>query len=91
MSQLVLHIASRARVARHSAAETFATCANRTFKRFAREQTGQDMVEYAGVLLVVALIIAAVVASGLDTTVKNGISGLVNDILSGKKPAGASG
>ncbi len=89
MSQLILHIASRARVARRSAAETFAAVAHRTYQRVTREQTGQDMVEYAGVLLVVALIIAAVVATHLDTTISTAVTNLVNDITSGKKPANA--
>lgn len=89
MSQLVLHIASSARVARRSAAGTLAACARRTYERLTREQTGQDMVEYAGVLLVVALIIAAVVATHLDTTIGNAVSGFVTDITSGKKPANA--
>jgi Flp pilus assembly pilin Flp len=86
MSDLILHIATRAQVARYSAVQAISATAGRAYQRFTREQSGQDMVEYAGVLLIVALIIAAVAASPLGDTIKNGISGLVNDVLHGTNP-----
>jgi Flp pilus assembly pilin Flp len=90
MSDLILHIATRARVARHSVARTLAatmhSAARNACERATREQTGQDMVEYAGVLLVVALIIFAVASTPIGSTIANGVSSLVNTILSGSQP-----
>ncbi|MBV9838861.1 MAG: hypothetical protein JO156_12125 [Solirubrobacterales bacterium] len=92
MSDLILSLATRARIARHSftrtAVETFVSSAQKAHRRFAREQTGQDMVEYAGVLLVVGIIIAAVVASPVGAMVSDAVSSLVNDITTGSCPKG---
>lgn len=86
MSDLILHLVTRARVARHSAAQTLAAGAHQAYDRFTREQTGQDMVEYAGVLLVVAIIIAAVVASPIGSMVSDAVTSLVSSITNGNCP-----
>ncbi|MBV8998502.1 MAG: hypothetical protein JO304_05555 [Solirubrobacterales bacterium] len=90
MSDLILNLAARARVARHATAQTLAAAARHAARqaadRFTREQTGQDMVEYAGVLLVVGIIVAAVVASPIGNMVSDAVSSLVNDITTGSCP-----
>jgi Flp pilus assembly pilin Flp len=90
MSQLILNIVTRARVARYSVADAITASAHhaarRAFERVTREQTGQDMVEYAGVLLVVAIIVAAVVASPIGGDVKDAVSSLISSITNGNCP-----
>ncbi|SFB88677.1 hypothetical protein [Streptomyces aidingensis] len=56
-------------------------------RRTARRLRGADgdrgagFVEYAGLLLLIASIVVAVVALGLDETIANAIQGAVEDIL----------
>jgi Flp pilus assembly pilin Flp len=92
MSDIIVRSTARARVERHQFAAGLAEFGRRTVQRavdrFQREQTGQDMVEYAGVVLIVALIIGAVFASGIGNTISSGLSSLVNDVLSGKGAGG---
>ena len=88
MSNLMLRTATRSRVGLQTAAQRLAESAHRAAERFQREQTGQDMVEYAGVLLVVSVIIALIAASGAWNTLESGISGLVGHILHGTSGKG---
>lgn len=44
---------------------------------------GQGAVEYVGVIVLVALIIAALVGSGVAGTIANGLATQVNNILGG--------
>jgi hypothetical protein len=52
------------------------------------EQRGQTAAEYMGVLLLVALIIAALVALQVPQTVANKINELIGNISSGSAPNG---
>jgi Flp pilus assembly pilin Flp len=88
MSDLILHAAIRSRAQLHAVGQRLADYAGRAAERFRREQTGQDMVEYAGVLLVVSVIIALIAVSGAWSALDKGITNLVNDVLSGKKGGG---
>ncbi len=60
MSDLILRSATRTELVRYRAAEAIVDYARRVVQRARAEQTGQDMVEYAGVLVVVAVLIGAV-------------------------------
>ncbi|HJS95833.1 MAG TPA: hypothetical protein VJ741_16330 [Solirubrobacteraceae bacterium] len=88
MSDLILRTATRSRIERHAAVQRLVEYAHRAVERFQREQTGQDMVEYAGVLLVVSVIIALIAASGAWSTLSSAISTLISDVTSGKSGKG---
>ncbi|MFG2170268.1 hypothetical protein ACGFMO_02590 [Streptomyces niveus] len=48
-----------------------------------RSDKGQGTVEYVGVLVLVSLIIAAIVGSGVDESIAEGLSSTVDGILGG--------
>ncbi|MEW1797015.1 hypothetical protein [Streptomyces niveus] len=50
-----------------------------------RSDKGQGAVEYVGVIVLVALIIAAIVGSGVADDIAKGLKTKVTEILSGKK------
>jgi pilus assembly protein Flp/PilA len=58
----------------------------REINRRAREERGQTAAEYMGVLVVVAVIIAAVAGTGIGSTIWSKMAGLINDIAGGDKP-----
>jgi len=89
MSNLMLRTASRSTVELHAAVQRLADYMHRAAARVQREQTGQDMVEYAGVLLVVSVIISLIAVTDVWQPLVNGIKGLVGDVIGGK--SGASG
>ncbi|GLF94382.1 hypothetical protein [Streptomyces yaizuensis] len=47
-----------------------------------RRDAGQDSVEYVGVIVLVAAIIAALVGSGVADDIANGLRSQISDILS---------
>jgi len=83
MSDFITRTTTRAQVELYSFSRALVAYASRAAQRVTREQTGQDMVEYGGVLLVVSVIVAAVVATPIGSDVAKGVSGLVQDILTG--------
>jgi Flp pilus assembly pilin Flp len=84
MSDLILRSASRAQVARHTASQMLVAFAHGLVERCRREETGQDMVEYAGVLVIVAAIIGAVFlgASGIGQSIVTHIGNEIDKIFS---------
>jgi len=84
MSDLILRSTVNARVTAYSAAGALVRLANKAAARFRREQTGQDLVEYGGVLLVVALIIGAIIATSLPQHIANLIKSAVDNVFSGQ-------
>ncbi|EST28795.1 hypothetical protein [Streptomyces niveus] len=60
---------------------TSANAAVTAMKR--RSEKGQGTVEYVGVLVLVSLIIAAIVGSGVDESIAEGLSSTVDGILGG--------
>lgn len=88
MSNLMLRTASRSQVELHAAAARLADYMQKAVARVQREQTGQDMVEYAGVLLVVSVIIALIAATNIWQPLVTGIGKLVGDVLSGTSGKG---
>jgi Flp pilus assembly pilin Flp len=91
MSNLMVRTASRSQVELHAAAARLADYLHKAVARVQREQTGQDMVEYAGVLLVVSVIIAAVAATGVWSPLATGITNLIKEVLSGTSGKGGGG
>ena len=84
MSDLILRTTVNARVTAYGAVGALARLASKAAARFRREQTGQDLVEYGGVLLVIALIIGAIIATDLPTHIANLIKSAVDNVFSGQ-------
>jgi Flp pilus assembly pilin Flp len=60
-------------------------------RRLRDEQRGQTAAEYLGIILLVAVIIAAVVGSGIAGDIRDRIGVLIENIGRGGKPEGAPG
>lgn len=84
MSEFILRKTALAQVALYSASNMLSSYAHQAAERFRREQTGQDLVEYGGVLAIIALVIGALYATGFWSTVSQDVTGTVSNILSGK-------
>jgi hypothetical protein len=54
-----------------------------------RDEQGQISAEFMGLLFIVALVIGAIVALGIHTTISSAIEGFINNIKGGQSPAGA--
>jgi Flp pilus assembly pilin Flp len=91
MSDLVLRTSSKTHVALYNAAQTVVALAHTAAERFRREQTGQDLVEYAGIIVLVAAIIAAIGVSGLGQTIGTDIKNAINSVLNGSGQAAGGG
>jgi hypothetical protein len=79
--EFLVEVAGRTKVALGNAAHAV--------RERAREERGQISAEFMGLLFIVALVIGAIVALGIHTTISEAVRDFVNDIKSGNKPAGA--
>ncbi|HET6864728.1 MAG TPA: hypothetical protein VFH80_02355 [Solirubrobacteraceae bacterium] len=70
-----------ARLASRLAAVKLAYGATRAAARLSRDQRGQDLIEYGGILILVAAIIAAMFQLGIVSDVKSFVSSAVNNII----------
>lgn len=77
MSDIVLSAASKTQVTLHDLQRTLARAAT----RLQRNESGQDLIEYAGILAVVAIIIAALIA--VAPNVASAITSAVGKIIKG--------
>ncbi len=82
MSDVVLRTVTRSQVALHSARHRLGVLARGVVRRLGEER-GQDLIEYAGVLAIIALIIGAIFATGFWNTVRDAITNTINSILNG--------
>jgi Flp pilus assembly pilin Flp len=82
MSDVVLRTVTRSQVAAYYARHRLGVLARRVTRRLG-DQTGQDLIEYGGVLAIIALIIGAIFATGFWSTVRDTITNTINSILSG--------
>ncbi|MGS2590116.1 hypothetical protein [Streptomyces hebeiensis] len=78
MSNITLKAAAHAKVYVGSWANTAVSAIK------SRRDQGQGAVEYVGVIVLVALIIVAIVGSGVDETIADGLTEQVEEILSGE-------
>lgn len=80
MSDLILSTATRTQLELRAAVAHL----HRWVERLQSEENGQDMIEYAGVIVIVALIIGAVVllVPGIKSSLSSGISKQINNIFS---------
>ncbi len=86
MSDLILRTTSNVQATRYAASQTLVKCARGVSERVRREQTGQDLVEYGGVLLVVAALILFVVQAvhgGIGSALVNGIIHAIQGVFAG--------
>ena len=70
-----------ARLGSRLVAAKFAPGSRRAMERLRREQRGQDLVEYGGILILVAAIIAALFAIGIPGDISKFVSTAVNNIV----------
>ena len=70
-----------ARIGSQLAAVKFASGARQATERLRREQRGQDLIEYGGILILIAAIIAALFAIGIPGDIKTFVSSAVNNII----------
>jgi hypothetical protein len=82
MSDLTLHTITRfqvsQRAARHAVASGVCRTAGRIADRFRREQTGQDVLEYSGMVVFVALIIGLMFTLSIPQTVATAVAHAAN-------------
>ena len=85
MSDLMLSGAVRAQMVRSQLVQVLVGYAQGVAERAHREQRGQDMVEYAGVLIVVAAIVGFMATEGkpIANVIYTGMSKEINTIFGG--------
>lgn len=88
MSDITLRTAARTHIAVSRFTSTLVQYAQRAAERAEREQTGQDVIEYAGLVVLVAALIAALFVLHIDTTVKNAVSKALTGIFGGGSASG---
>lgn len=79
-----------ARVGAGFAAAKLGAGSRRVADRLRREQRGQDLVEYGGILILVAAIIAALFTIGIPGDISKFVSSAVNGIVGSGATASAS-
>jgi Flp pilus assembly pilin Flp len=77
----MLEVVMWARLGSRLAALKVASGSRRAAERLRREQTGQDLIEYGGILILVAAIIAALLATGIVSDVGTFVKSAVNNII----------
>lgn len=85
MSDLTLHTVTRfqvtKRIAREAVVDGVRRAAGRVADRFRREQTGQDVLEYSGMVVLIAGIIVLFFGMGLQNIVATAVVNAVNSIF----------
>jgi Flp pilus assembly pilin Flp len=66
------------RYGRHAAGQ----CSLRVGNRLRREQTGQDVLEYAGMIVLIAIVIGLLFSLNIPSTVATAVAHAVNSIVS---------
>lgn len=82
MSDLTLHTITKLQVAKQSAAHAIGTVARRAADRFTREQTGQDVLEYTGLIVFIALIVTLLFTLNIPNKVADAIASAMNSVFS---------
>ncbi len=70
-----------ARIGYRFAATRFASGARRAAERLSSEERGQDLIEYGGILILIAAIIAALFAIGIPGDISTFVKTAVNNII----------
>jgi len=69
------------RVTRHAIASSVRRSAGRIAERFRREQTGQDVLEYSGMVVFVALIVGLMFTLQIPQTVATAVAHAANSMF----------
>ena len=83
MSDLIIRTAACATVVRHIVTEQLARSVQTAAARFGREEAGQDLIEYAGIVVLVAAIIGALITLNIPSKVETAVSTALSKILNG--------
>jgi hypothetical protein len=82
MSNLTLYAVSRLQVTKHATRQAIVAGAvagaRRVTDRFRREQTGQDILEYSGLIVLVAGLVAVLFAINFPETVATAVGNALN-------------
>jgi Flp pilus assembly pilin Flp len=78
MSDFTLNTVARLQVAKQAAAGAMVTGARRAAERFRREQTGQDVLEYSGLVVFVAIIVGLLFTINVPQNVADAFASGVN-------------
>jgi Flp pilus assembly pilin Flp len=79
-----------ARLGSQLAAAKLASGSRQAAERLRRDERGQDLIEYGGILILVAAIIAALLASGIVGDVATFVKNAVNNIIGQSAVSNAS-
>jgi Flp pilus assembly pilin Flp len=77
MSDLVL----RSSVVTQQALESLVEHVRAAIERLTDEERGQDVVEYAGIIVIVGLIVAALMQTNIPTHIKTAVGNAIGKIL----------
>ena len=91
MSDLIVRTAVRVRVEAYSLPQTLAGYARRTGERFRREQTGAEVLEYGGILVLVGLIIVVLFNFNIPSLVQTHVQTALNQIFGSGGTGGGTG
>ena len=79
--QAITRLSVNQRAARHAVASGVRRTACRIADRFRREQTGQDVLEYSGMVVFVALIIGLLFTLSIPQTVATAVAHAANSMF----------
>jgi Flp pilus assembly pilin Flp len=82
MSDLTLHTVTKLQVAARSTGQAIAARAQRAAERFTREQTGQDVLEYTGLIVFVAAAIVLLFTLQIPQKVSAALASAMNSVFS---------
>jgi hypothetical protein len=82
MSDLTLHTVVRSQVALRSARQALAAGARRAGQRLTREQTGQDVLEYTGLIVFVAAAVALMFGLDIPQKIVEAMASAMNSVFS---------
>jgi Flp pilus assembly pilin Flp len=81
MSDVILRTAVRVKVEAHSLPQTLARATRRAGERLRREQTGAEVLEYGGILVLVGLIIVVLFQFNIPNTVSTKVGTAISQIF----------
>ncbi|MBV9413615.1 MAG: hypothetical protein JO363_01435 [Solirubrobacterales bacterium] len=84
MSDVILRKSVQTRLAYQAFTAALVGYLHTVAQRVTREESGQDIVEYLGMIIFVAAAVAAIGVSGLGTTIGNFIKTKIDSVMNSK-------
>lgn len=81
MSDFTINTVARLQVAKQTARDTMVTGVRRATERFRREQTGQDVLEYSGLIVFVAIVIGLLFTIQVPQNVGTAVANAFNAVF----------